>query len=140
MNNDGQKHDANQSSTHRTLIAIPSYGDRVLPRFDQVGEFYFAQVDLAQNTIISVTAHNPPDKLQDVGGWLSKQGVDGVICSGIHQRHQVQLQQLGIWLQWGVAGNIETVLQHWLQEQTNTVDNSHVDCSCFSTCNEPHSI
>ena len=58
-----------------------------------------------------------PQPPYTIGDWLSELGTHGVICSGIHQHHQLQLQQLGIWLIWGVSGEIESVLEDWLNSE-----------------------
>lgn len=104
------------------LIAIPSYNDRIFPRFDQAHYFHFAKINLAQRTIETMTTHRWPTQEQDVCCWLVKMGVQGVLCSGIHHRHQIRFQQAGIWLVWGLSGNIESTLQHWLKDQPAMVN------------------
>ncbi len=100
-----------------TIIAIPCYTDRVLPRFDQAHEFLLANVDLEKKQVNSQTVLTSSVEVQGLAQWLAQQGVTGVLCAGIHQKQQVELQQLGIWLTWGVAGNLTIVLQQWLQDQ-----------------------
>ncbi|MDY0191402.1 MAG: NifB/NifX family molybdenum-iron cluster-binding protein [Desulfuromonas sp.] len=99
------------------IIAIPCYTDRVLPRFDQAHKFLLANVDLHNKQVNSQTVLTSPVDVHGLARWLAEQEVSGVICSGIHQQQQIELQKLGIWLTWGVAGNLQTVLQHWLQDQ-----------------------
>ena len=106
------------------IIAIPSYADRIFPRFDQAHEFYFAKINQKQRCIEALTVRPCPAQTQVLCRWLSDQGVNGVMCSGIHQHHQVQLQRLGIWLTWGISGNIELKLQHWLKKEFTTVEES----------------
>lgn len=55
-----------------------------------------------------------PEENEDVCEWLERQGVQGVLCSGIPQRFQVRLDQHGIWAEWGQAGQVEDVIRHWL--------------------------
>lgn len=99
------------------IIAIPCYTDRVLPRFDQAHEFLLANVDLDNKQVNSQTVLTSPVDVQGLAQWLAEQGVAGVLCSGIHQQQQIELQKLGIWLTWGVAGKLNVVLQQWLQDQ-----------------------
>jgi len=101
-----------------TIIAIPCYTDRVLPRFDKAHEFLLANVDLGNKKINSQSIRTSPVDLQALPHWLAEQGVEGVLCSGIHQQQQIELHQAGIWLTWGVAGKLSTVLQQWLEDQT----------------------
>ena len=125
------------------IIAIPSYADRIFPRFDQAREFFFAEINLKQRRIETLTVHPCPAPAHDLCRWLSDQGVSGVMCSGIHQHHQIQLQKLGIWLTWGMTGNIELMLQHWLQNEHTMVEESqqgNFNLDNITTCNETHSI
>ncbi|WP_321529866.1 NifB/NifX family molybdenum-iron cluster-binding protein [uncultured Desulfuromonas sp.] len=96
-------------------IAIPSYDGRVSPRFDQAREFHIADIDLRHRQCRELRALVCPQPPYTIVDWLSELGTHGVICSGIHQHHQLQLQQLGIWLIWGVSGEIGSGLDHWLQ-------------------------
>lgn len=133
--------------THSLLIAIPNYDCRVFPRFDQAREFYFAQVNLEQQRIVSLDCHRYPQHHAQRCRWLQEQGIQGVICSGIHRHHQLQLQHYGIWLNWGITGEIEAVLQHWLQEPHSFADDRSADSKAVNfsseelkSCNEVHSI
>lgn len=96
-------------------IAIPSYDRRVSPRFDQAREFHIADIDLRHRQCRELSALVCPQPPYMIGDWLSELGTHGVICSGIHQHHQHQLLQLGIWLIWGISGEIDSILDHWLQ-------------------------
>lgn len=98
-----------------TIVAIPCYADRVLPRFDQAHQFLVANIDLNLKSITSQEILNCTVPAPKLASWLAEQGVNGVLCSGIHQQYQLQLQRLGLWLTWGVAGELNTVLQNWLQ-------------------------
>jgi predicted Fe-Mo cluster-binding NifX family protein len=101
-------------SPEHIQIAIPSYDRRVSPRFDQAREFHIAAIDLRHRQCRKLSTLVCPQPPYTIGDWLSELGTHGVICSGIHQHHQHQLQQLGIWLIWGVSGEIMTVLEDWL--------------------------
>lgn len=109
------------------LIAIPNYDDRIFPRFDQAHTFYFAEIDLQQRRIESLTAHECPTLECDVCDWLQRMGVKGVICSGIHHHHQAKFQHIGIWLEWGRSGEIKSTLQQWLKEQPAMVNKNQQD-------------
>ena len=125
------------------IVAIPSYDDRIFPRFDQAHEFYFAEINLKTHIIEAISAQPCPAQEQDVCYWLSKMGVKGIICSGIHHHHQVKFQQAGIWVVWGMSGNIKSTLQQWLKDQPAMVAKSQytrLDHTDLPFCNEPTSI
>lgn len=125
------------------LIAIPSYDDRIFPRFDQAHEFYFAEINLEQRSIETMATQLCPTHEHDTCCWLHKMGVNGVICSGIHHHHQVKLQQIGIWLVWGMSGNIKSTLQQWLKDQPAMVNKNlrlGFDQTETLICNETPSI
>ncbi|MBW2185182.1 MAG: hypothetical protein JRG71_01900 [Deltaproteobacteria bacterium] len=125
------------------IIAIPSYGDRIFPRFDQAHEFNFAEINLKKRSIETMTTHLCPAQENDMCCWLHKMSVKGVICSGIHHHHQVKFQQIGIWLVWGMSGNIKSTLQQWLKDQPAMVNkNQHIgfDQTKMLACNETPSM
>jgi len=108
------------------IIAIPSYDERIFPRFDQAHEFYFAEVNLNTHIIEAITTHSCPAQEHDTCSWLHKMGVKGIICSGIHHHHQLKFQQAGIWVVWGMSGDIKSTLQQWLKDQPAMVNkNQH---------------
>ncbi|MCD6527635.1 MAG: hypothetical protein J7K75_11660 [Desulfuromonas sp.] len=127
------------SSSHNILIAIPSYNQRVSPRFDQAREFHLATVDLRQQRCLQISTQDcsqPPDKICT---WLNRFGVHGVICSGIHQKHQLQLHELGIWLTWGISGDIKQVLDHWLEHKQWGTESTPLipdNARWHATCND----
>lgn len=144
-----QRHSRNQTVSTDTktvksiMIAIPSYNDRIFPRFDQANEFCFAEINLKERSIETMTTHQCPVLEHDMCCWLHKMGVKGVICSGIHHHHQVKFQQIGLWLIWGMSGNIKLTLQQWLKDQPAMVNkNQHAgfDQTDLNLCNEIPSI
>jgi predicted Fe-Mo cluster-binding NifX family protein len=124
------------------IVAIPCYGKRVLPRFDQAHDFLLAEIDQQSNLVINTTNMHCPLPAQQVVTWLVDQGVSGVICAGIPQQHQLQLHQKGLWLTWGVSGEIIPQLQLWLDQHnissTDTL-NHRLSDNC-SSCSELPSI
>ncbi len=108
----------NANSEHTVLIAVPCYGSRVLPRFGQAREFFFAEVDLAGRILQGLRRqswdlYEEPNLIH----WLCREGVDLVLCGGIHPRFQVALMAEAIGLVWGFRGEVEEVLRQWLQEE-----------------------
>lgn len=96
------------------VVAIPSYNGRVFPRFEHAEEFHLAQVCLSRATVTTIDVVTF-DGCGDIGAWLCRQNVKVVLCSGINQRQQILLQQAGIKLRWGFSGEVNAVLQQWLQ-------------------------
>lgn len=105
------------------LIAIPCYGSRVLPRFGQARDFFFAEVDLAERSLLrlqrrSWDLYNEPQVVR----WLRREGVATVLCGGIHPRFQAALGAEGICVVWGFRGEVEEILELWLCEGDLTRD------------------
>lgn len=112
------------NSDNTLRIAVPCYGTRVLPRFGQAREFYFAEADLAAGTLhglrrCSWDLVDEPHLVR----WLRREGVAAVFCGGIHPRFQVALNAEGIGVVWGFRGEVEEVLRQWLREREPGNDN-----------------
>ena len=100
-------------------IAVPCYGSRVLPRFGQAREFFFAEVDPDARTLRGLRRcqwdlHDEPH----LGRWLSRAGIVAVLCGGIHPRFQVALLAEGIEVVWGLRGEVEEVVRDWLRSES----------------------
>lgn len=102
----------------RILIAVPSYENRIMPRFGQAGEFHLAEVDASAGRILSLHRHPLPASASSFQAisWLAQNGVQGVICAGIHPRFQTALHSENIWVCWGYRGVIASVIQQWLTD------------------------
>ncbi|MEJ2201932.1 MAG: NifB/NifX family molybdenum-iron cluster-binding protein [Desulfuromonadaceae bacterium] len=109
---------ATTDSATTVRIAVPCYGDRVLPRFGQSREFYLAEVDLAAGDLhdLKRCSWDRLDEPQLVR-WLRCKGVDAVFCGGIHPRFQADLRAGGIAVIWGFRGPVEEILRQWLQRR-----------------------
>lgn len=103
----------NSSPVH---IAIPCYDGRVFPRFDGATRFCFFDVDPHSGTNVLKEQAVCPEG-SDVCDWLAQQEVEGVICSGIQREFQLKLDQLGIWLYWGISGPTSQAIKQWLKRQ-----------------------
>lgn len=109
--------DATSSLSNSILIAVPCYGSRVLPRFGQAREFFFADVALTERTLCGLRRHSwDRDDEPQLVCWLRREGIDAVLCGGIHPRFQVALSAEGIEVIWGFRGEVEEVLRQWLKE------------------------
>jgi predicted Fe-Mo cluster-binding NifX family protein len=100
------------------LIAVPSYENRVMPRFGQARKFHFARVDARASRVIELVP-NPLPPLASIFQailWLAQNGVQGVVCAGIHPRFQAALHDANIWVCWGYRGEISSVIQQWLAD------------------------
>jgi len=108
-------------------IAVPCYGNRVLPRFGQARDFFFAEADLAAGTLHALQRRSW-DQYQEphLVRWLRCEGVVAVLCGGIHPRFQAALNSEGIGVVWGLRGEVEEVVRQWLTERepgnTNDAD------------------
>lgn len=107
--------DTNQPTVNQTRVALPLYGNRVLPRFGLARDFALVDVDCAGKSILGVERREWPSwRWPSVPAWLKDEGAAGVLCSGIHPRFQQALQDEGLWVVWGFMGEVEEVLQLWL--------------------------
>jgi predicted Fe-Mo cluster-binding NifX family protein len=104
----------NTSSIH---IAIPCYAGRVFPRFDGASTFCFFEIDPLSGVHTLIRQEACPQG-EEVCSWLAQQKVEGVICSGIQREYQIRLEQLGIWLCWGISGPINQAIGHGLEHLT----------------------
>lgn len=100
------------------MIAVPSYENRVMPRFGQAKEFHFADIDATTGKIIELRVHQLPASLLNFQTipWLVQHEVQGVICAGIHPRFQSALQSEDIWVCWGYIGEVVSVIKQWIAD------------------------
>jgi len=108
---------------HWLSVAVPCYGNRVLPRFGQAREFFFAEVDPGDGILYKLQRASW-DLYQEpqLARWLKRVGIDAVLCGGIHPRFQLALHAEGIQVVWGFRGEVEEVLQRWLKEKRSPTD------------------
>ncbi|WP_320361407.1 NifB/NifX family molybdenum-iron cluster-binding protein [Syntrophotalea acetylenica] len=105
-----------QTSTCR--IALPCYENRVMPRFGMARTFIFADINRSKKQITAITEKNwESSQPMDLPAWLQQQRVEGVLCGGIHPRYQIALEAKGMWVAWGFRGEIEAVLNQWLDAE-----------------------
>ena len=106
---------SNAAPGQSVRIAVPAYGSRIMPRFGQAREFFFADIDPATRSLGQLQQHvwdlysDPP-----LVPWLAREGVAAVVCGGIHPRFQLALVAEGIEIHWGFRGEVEEVLRGWL--------------------------
>ncbi|MDY0270055.1 NifB/NifX family molybdenum-iron cluster-binding protein [Trichloromonas sp.] len=106
---------SNAASGQPVRIAIPAYGSRIMPRFGQAREFFFAEIDPVSRSLQQLQPRlwdlysDPP-----VVRWLVREGVDAVLCGGIHPRFQIALVSEGVEIHWGFRGEVEEVVRAWL--------------------------
>ncbi len=99
------------------LVAVPVYGSRVLPRFGLARTFHLAARDGADVREVGRRVWDPTREPR-LARWLRDQGVEGVLCGGIHPRFQVALELEGLWVLWGQRGEVDTVLARWARGET----------------------
>ncbi|MDY0212885.1 MAG: NifB/NifX family molybdenum-iron cluster-binding protein [Desulfuromonadaceae bacterium] len=107
-------------SSKTVHIAIPCYDGRVFPRFDGASTFRMFDADFDSATYAFKEERVCPQG-EDICTWLAQQQVHGVVCSGIQREYQIKLDQLGIWLIWGVSGPITEAIKKCLQQNTEGV-------------------
>lgn len=106
---------SNAATGQSVRIAVPAYGSRIMPRFGQAREFFFAEIDPATRSLDQLQQRvwdlysDPP-----LVSWLAREGVAAVVCGGIHPRFQLALVAEGIEIHWGFRGEVEDVLRGWL--------------------------
>ena len=94
-------------------IAIPVYGNRVMPRFGCTRELIVITVEdgrIVSKKRLTMT----PETLRSLPAVLTSEQVTVMICGGIHPRFQQALQREQIHLVWGVVGEWQDVLQAYL--------------------------
>ena len=91
------------------MIAIPTFGVRVSPRFDCAETIM----------IVSVDADTPPERHEIVAaGWTPRErinrlidlGVGAVVCGGIDLRSAESFRSAGIVVYSGVVGDVDEAL------------------------------
>lgn len=97
-----------------SYIALPCYGERVLPRYGLANSFAVCQVDTTLGTLVHTVWRACPDDPQQWPLWLQQQEVAGVLCGGIHPRFQQALLEHNLWLRWGLRGPVTQVVADWL--------------------------
>ena len=102
----------------RILIAVPSYENRVMPRFGQAREFHLVKLGASAGKILSLHRHPLPASASSFQAisWLAQNDVQGVVCAGIHPRFQIALHNEHIWVCWGYRGEVASVIQQWLAD------------------------
>ncbi len=99
------------------LVAVPVYGSRVLPRFGLARTFRLAARDGVEVRDLGERVWDPTREPR-LARWLRDQGVEGVLCGGIHPRFQVALELEGLWVLWGQRGEVGSVLARWVRGET----------------------
>lgn len=96
-------------------LALPFYENRVMPRFGSARSFVLVDIESHNNRIDKVTRHTwEPDTVPNLHTWLHQKHVNGILCGGIHPRFQIALEAAGMWVISGFKGDIEIVLQQWM--------------------------
>jgi predicted Fe-Mo cluster-binding NifX family protein len=85
------------------LVAIPLFGDEVSPRFGWCAEVLLASVDdgQVQQQEVRDVRHLAPCQLPE---FLQLLAVEKVICGGVSQSFQKEMERRGMEVIWGVIG------------------------------------
>jgi predicted Fe-Mo cluster-binding NifX family protein len=103
-----------------TVVAVPVWGSRILPRFGEAREFRFAEIERPGGTIRWLGTRGwDPEKNAGLASWLRTSGAGGVICGGIHPRFLLALEAESLWVCWGQRGEVEEVLRRWARGESH---------------------
>jgi predicted Fe-Mo cluster-binding NifX family protein len=112
-------------------IAVPTFGDRVSPRFDCAVSFLLVTVDhgeISEPRILDASTWAPHDRISR----LIALDVDTVLCGGIDRWSSESLQSVGIALYGWVAGTIEesldALIRGELEDYVLPVVKKNYDC------------
>lgn len=100
-------------------IAIPVYGDRVMPRFGCAREITIVSVEDTDFALKKRIALSPEDVLS-LPNILQAEQVSLVICGGIHSRFQQLLAKQHIRVLWGTVGDWQDVMRAYLDGTLQT--------------------
>ncbi|MEZ4484911.1 MAG: NifB/NifX family molybdenum-iron cluster-binding protein [Syntrophotaleaceae bacterium] len=104
-------------------IAIPHYGQRIMPRFGLARQFCLATANLQQRRLLQLLHREwDPEQEPSLALWLKSMEVSGVICDGIHSRFQAALRAEGLWIIGGAWGDIAEVLERWVLGELTASD------------------
>lgn len=112
----GMKTNHQQKDT--TRIAVPYYGALSLPPSGLSRVFFMVEVKMENKSVdnISLQVWNPK-KEPNLSSWLRQLGANGVICSDNPSQYEVALNSEGIWVQWKQEGEVQEVVERWLQSK-----------------------
>ena len=100
-------------------IAVPIYGERVMPRFGLTCEMIIASVangNIASDKRLTITA----EMFATLPEILSAEQVSVVICGGMHPRFQQIFECQQIQVIWGVIGEWRSVIRAYLDGTLQT--------------------
>lgn len=100
-------------------IAVPIYGERVMPRFGLTCEMIIASVvngKIASDKRLTMTA----EMFATLPKIFIVEQVSIVICGGIHPRFQQSLERHQIQVIWGVIGEWRAVIRAYLDGTLQT--------------------
>jgi len=97
-------------------VALPIFGSRISPRFDCAAEIMLVRVEdgrVAARESVAAEAQHCLTRIN----WLCQHGVQVVICGGISRFSLRMLTDRGLRVLPGVTGDVEEVLQQFLDGQ-----------------------
>lgn len=90
-------------------IVVPTFGDRVSPRFDCAASFLVATLDsgrISDRLVLNASGWTPHDRINR----LIALGVDAVVCGGIDRWSAESLRSVDIAVYRRVAGTVQESL------------------------------
>ena len=113
-------------------VAVPTFGDRVSPRFDCAVSFLVATVDkgdISDRLVLDASEWAPHERINR----LVALGVDVVVCGGIDCWSAESLRSVGVSLYGWVAGTIEESLDALVRGELDDYDTSVAGEHCGRT-------
>ena len=110
-------------------IAVPTFGDRVSPRFDCAASFLVATVDkgeISDRRVLDATQWAPHDRINR----LVALGVEAVVCGGIDRWSAESLRSVNIALYGRFAGTIQESLDALVRGELEDYALSVADDRC----------
>lgn len=104
------------SETENTkLVAVPYYGNLLMPPLGLTRVFFVATVDLGSKKVTRMELQVwDPKKEPTLSVWMRSQGFSGVICSDSGSHYRGALQTEGIWLIPDQEGEAAELVERWL--------------------------
>ena len=110
-------------------VAVPTFGDRVSPRFDCAASFLVAIVDkgeISDRRVLDASQWAPHDRINR----LIALGVQVVVCGGIDRWSAESLRSVDITLYGWVSGTVEESLDALVRGELEDYDTSAADQRC----------
>ncbi|PLX84362.1 MAG: hypothetical protein C0617_08270 [Desulfuromonas sp.] len=92
-------------------VAVPYYGAMIRPGAGLERVYFLVDVDPAAGSFRNLGMHIWDSRAHpEFPTWLSRKGVQGLICGDDRPAYEGVLKKAGIWVRWGKAGDLEDLV------------------------------